>query len=133
MFTIAPPPRSSIAGIANRQPSIGPGEVHGEHPVPRVEIHRHDVLVALVLVERGGVVVQHVEAAERGDGVGDHRRDRVGVGDVDGLRARRATGRGDLADDRRGRRVADVGDGDRAAFGRDQQRGRAPDARIRRR
>ena len=35
------------------------------HAVPGGEVHRHDVLVDAVLVERGRVVVQHVEAAVR--------------------------------------------------------------------
>ena len=61
------------------------GEVHREDAVPRGEIHRRDVLIEAVLVERGRVVVQHVEAAVRGDRVGDHRLDCCRVGDVDDL------------------------------------------------
>ena len=89
-------------------------EVHRHHAFPRGEVHRHDVLVDAVLVERGRVVVQDVETAERGDGVGDHRRDRVGIGDVDDLRACDAARGFDLGDDLGGRGFGDVGDGHRA-------------------
>ena len=96
--------------------------------MPRLEVHRHDILIALVLIERGRVVVQHVETAERGDGVGDHRRDRVGIGDVDDLRARRPARGDDGGNDLVGRAHAEIGNRHRGALGRKQHRRRPADA-----
>jgi hypothetical protein len=87
-----------------------------------------DVLVEAVLVERGRVVVQHVEPTERRHRVGHHCLDRDRIGDVDHVSTRHAT----LARDYLGDRVRgvgrDVGHGHRRALAGKQERGRTADA-----
>ncbi len=102
----------------------GPRGVHRDHGV--------EALDALVGAVRRAAdardVAQHVEATERVDHIGDERLACAGVGDVDLAGLRRTAVINDVLG-RVGRTLAvDVGTPDRGAFGREAQRGGAPDA-----
>ncbi len=108
-----------------------PAEVDRHDPIPRREVHRDDILVRTVLVERGRIVVEDVETTERLHRVGDHRSDLAVIGDVDVLRARHPTRACDLLDDGIGAVGCDVGDGDTGTFVREAHCRRATDPRSR--
>ncbi len=73
-----PPGLASITGTTCLQHSIA-AAVDVQRAVPGLDRDVADVAVGLALrgVERGGVVEQHVDAAEALDHRGDHRPDLV--------------------------------------------------------
>ena len=78
MFTIAPPPAASIAGITSRAHQEHAAHVDGERPVPLLHGHVDDAAGA----QPAGVVVQDVDPPGELQSPGDGVRDLGLLGDV---------------------------------------------------
>ena len=100
------------------------GEVHAQHALPL----RLGVLEERRRVGDAGVGHHHVEPAELAHHALDEGVDLGRVADVEGHRQRLAAVPGDLTRRRFGAGGVDVTQRDRGALGREQLRGRAPDA-----
>src|SRR5581483_2700090 len=101
-----------------------PFEVHRDEPVEERNVERDDVGVSRVRRRIGGVVVQHVEPAERLDRRLDHAHDTRLVRDIDLGR----DGVLELAGDTLRLSTVEIRDDDRCAFERHQPCGRLADA-----
>ena len=74
--------------------------------------------------------MQQIESAVRGEGVGDHALNGVGLGDVGGLGAGDAPVGADQIDGLVGAGFVDVGDGHSGTFGRQAAGGGPPNSRA---